>query len=83
MGKNLVHRRLQVSLIHTTERARRFAVAYRPCQIDVSFKDWGWGFENMVLNIILCGANREEKMEMEENCVMKSSKVALHQTLLG
>jgi hypothetical protein len=39
--------------------------------------------ENKVLNIILYGPEREEKMEIEENSVMKASKVALHQILLG
>jgi len=41
------------------------------------------GVENRVLNVILYGADREEKIEMEENCLMKASKVALHQILLG
>jgi len=54
-----------------------------PYQIEVSFRDWRWGVENRVLNIILYGADTEEKMEMEENCVMKASKVVLHQILLG
>jgi hypothetical protein len=36
-----------------------------------------------MLNIMLYGADREEKMEMEENCLMKVSKLGLHQILLG
>jgi len=38
---NLVQRRREVPLTHTKLRARRFAVASRPYQIDVSFQDWG------------------------------------------
>ena len=38
----------------------------------------GWGLENRIVNIILYGADRGEKMEMEEKWVMKASKVALH-----
>jgi len=80
---NLVQRRREVPLIHTKLHARRFAVSTRPYQIDVSFQDRGWVVENRVLNIMLCGADREKNMEMEENCVMQASKLALHQILLG
>jgi hypothetical protein len=42
----------------------------------------GGGVENRVLSVILYGPDREEKMEIEENCEMKVSKVALHEILL-